>query len=110
MPLSKVLGSGSARARCATAGSSSPAKSHSLPTERCHAIAGSCEPLRTGQSAQAIIAKLMTEEVRSLTVLRRRVPSVVDAAVRICGTCGVARDERDLSAVESGLLRGVNGE
>ena len=52
----------------------------------------------------------MTEEVRSLTVLRRRVPSVVDAAVRICGTCGVARDERDLSAVESGLLRRVNGE
>jgi len=40
------------------------------------------EPPHTGTSAQAIIAKLMTEEVRPLTVLRRNVPAHVDAAVR----------------------------
>src|SRR5262245_45420415 len=40
------------------------------------------EPPHTGTTAQAIIAKLMTEEPRSLTVLRRTVPANVDAAVR----------------------------
>ena len=40
------------------------------------------EPPHTGNTAQAIIAKLMTEEVRPLTVLRRSVPNHVDAAVR----------------------------
>jgi hypothetical protein len=40
------------------------------------------EPPHTGTSAQAIIAKLLTEEVRPLTVLRRTVPPHVDAAVR----------------------------
>ena len=35
-----------------------------------------------GNSAQAIIAKLMTEDPRPLTVLRRAVPAHVDAAVR----------------------------
>jgi len=40
------------------------------------------EPPHTGTTAQAVIAKLMTEEPRSLTVLRRSVPSHVDAAVR----------------------------
>src|SRR5947207_978734 len=40
------------------------------------------EAPHTGTSAQAIIAKLMTEEVRPLTVLRRTVPVHVDAAVR----------------------------
>ena len=40
------------------------------------------EPPHTGTSAQAIIAKLMTEDVRPLTVLRRNVPPHVDAAVR----------------------------
>ena len=40
------------------------------------------EPPHTGKSAQSIIAKLMTEEVRPLTVLRRNVPPHVDAAVR----------------------------
>jgi serine/threonine-protein kinase len=40
------------------------------------------EPPHTGTSAQAIIAKLMTEDVRPLTVLRRNVPVHVDAAVR----------------------------
>jgi len=40
------------------------------------------EPPHTGTSAQAIIAKLMTEDVRPLTVLRRSVPLHVDAAVR----------------------------
>jgi serine/threonine-protein kinase len=40
------------------------------------------EPPHTGTSAQAIIAKLMTEDVRPLTVLRRAVPPHVDAAVR----------------------------
>ena len=40
------------------------------------------EPPHGGTTAQAIIARLMTEEVRSLTVLRRSVPPHVDAAVR----------------------------
>jgi len=40
------------------------------------------EPPHTGTSAQAIIAKLMTEDVRPLTVLRRAVPAHVDGAVR----------------------------
>ena len=40
------------------------------------------EPPHTGTTAQAIIAKLMTEEPRPLTVLRRAVPPQVDAAVR----------------------------
>src|SRR5262245_65736144 len=40
------------------------------------------EPPHVGTTAQAIIAKLMTEEVRPLTVLRRAVPPHVDAAVR----------------------------
>ena len=40
------------------------------------------EPPHNGHNAQTIIAKLMTEEVRSLTVLRRSVPLSVDAAVR----------------------------
>ena len=40
------------------------------------------EPPHTGPSAQAIMAKLMTEEVRPLTTLRRSVPEQVDFAVR----------------------------
>ena len=40
------------------------------------------EPPHVGGSAQAIIAKLMTEEVRPVTVLRRTVPPHVDAALR----------------------------
>src|SRR5678810_247332 len=40
------------------------------------------EPPHTGTSAQSIIAKLMTEDVRPITVLRRTVPVHVDAAVR----------------------------
>ena len=40
------------------------------------------EPPHTGPTAQAVIAKLMTEEPRPLTALRRAVPSHVDAAVR----------------------------
>ena len=40
------------------------------------------EPPHSGTSAQAIIAKLMTEEVRPLGVLRRTVPAHIDAAVR----------------------------
>jgi serine/threonine-protein kinase len=43
-------------------------------------IAG--EPPHTGPTAQAIIAKLMTEEPRSLTALRRTVPPHVDDAVQ----------------------------
>uniref|UniRef100_UPI0025B88C00 protein kinase domain-containing protein n=1 Tax=Luteitalea sp. TaxID=2004800 RepID=UPI0025B88C00 len=35
-----------------------------------------------GSTAQAIIARLMTEEVRPLSVLRRSVPPQIDAAVR----------------------------
>jgi len=40
------------------------------------------EPPHTGPTAQAVIAKLMTEEPRPLAVLRRAVPPHVDAAVR----------------------------
>ena len=40
------------------------------------------EPPHGGTTAQAIIARLMTEDVRPLTVLRRTVPAHVDAAVR----------------------------
>lgn len=40
------------------------------------------EAPHVGATAQAIIAKLMTEEVRPLTVLRRSVPRAVDVAVR----------------------------
>jgi len=40
------------------------------------------EPPHTGPSSQAIMAKLMTEEVRPLTTLRPSVPGHVDAAVR----------------------------
>jgi Tol biopolymer transport system component len=40
------------------------------------------EPPHSGTTGQAIIAKLMTEEPRPLTVLRRLVPAHVDAAVR----------------------------
>src|SRR5688572_31065959 len=40
------------------------------------------EPPHSGTSAQAIIAKLMTEEVRPVTTLRRSVPAHVEAAVR----------------------------
>jgi serine/threonine-protein kinase len=36
----------------------------------------------SGSTTQAIVAKLLTEEVRPLTVLRRSVPAHVDAAVR----------------------------
>ena len=40
------------------------------------------EPPHTGPTAQAIIAKVMTEDAKSLIALRRTVPGNVDAAVR----------------------------
>ena len=40
------------------------------------------EAPHTGATSQAVIAKLMTEAVRPITVLRRSVPAHVDAAVR----------------------------
>jgi serine/threonine-protein kinase len=40
------------------------------------------EPPHTGVAVQAIVAKLMTEDVRPIGVLRRAVPSYVDVAVR----------------------------
>ncbi len=40
------------------------------------------EAPHSGNTAQAIIAKLMTEEVRPISVLRKSVPANVDAAVR----------------------------
>ncbi|MBY0491813.1 MAG: protein kinase [Gemmatimonadaceae bacterium] len=40
------------------------------------------EPPHTGASAQAIVAKLLTDTVRPLTMLRPNVPPAVDAAVR----------------------------
>jgi eukaryotic-like serine/threonine-protein kinase len=39
------------------------------------------EPPHSGSTAQAVIAKLMTEEVRPASVLRRSVPAHVEAAV-----------------------------
>jgi serine/threonine-protein kinase len=39
------------------------------------------EPPFTGHSAQAVIARVMTEEPRSLSIQRRSVPPTVDAAV-----------------------------
>ncbi len=39
------------------------------------------EPPHTGTTAQAVVAKLMTEEARAVSVLRRLVPEYVDAAV-----------------------------
>jgi serine/threonine-protein kinase len=39
-------------------------------------------PPHTGASAQAVIAKLLTEEPQSVSVVRRNVPPHVDAAVR----------------------------
>ena len=39
------------------------------------------EPPYTGANAQAIVAKLLTEAPRSLTVLRPAVPEQLDAAV-----------------------------
>jgi eukaryotic-like serine/threonine-protein kinase len=40
------------------------------------------EPPHTGVAAQAIVAKLMTEDVRPIGALRRSVPPHIDAAVR----------------------------
>ncbi len=40
------------------------------------------EPPHTGTSAQAVIAKLLTEPVRPVTVVRKNVPPHIDAAVR----------------------------
>ncbi len=40
------------------------------------------DPPHTGATAQTIIAKLMTDEARPLTTLRRSVPASVDGAVR----------------------------
>ena len=40
------------------------------------------EPPHSGTSGQAIIARLMTEDPRPITTLRRSVPPHVDAAVR----------------------------
>ncbi|MBU6367004.1 MAG: serine/threonine-protein kinase, partial [Gemmatimonadetes bacterium] len=40
------------------------------------------EPPHSGATAQAVIARLLTEEARPLTVLRRTVPVHVDATVR----------------------------
>ena len=41
------------------------------------------EPPFTGATAQAIVARVMTEEPRSLTMQRRTIPRHVDAAVRV---------------------------
>jgi serine/threonine-protein kinase len=41
------------------------------------------EPPFTGATAQAIVARVMTEEPRSLTLQRRTIPRHVDAAVRV---------------------------
>ena len=48
------------------------------------------EPPHAGTTAQAIIAKLMTEEPRPVSVLRKSVPPHVDAAIAraLDGTMG----------------------
>ena len=53
---------------------------YALGTVTYEMIAG--DPPFTGPSTQAVIARLLTEEPRSLTTLRRSVPQHVDAAVR----------------------------
>jgi len=59
-----------------------------------------------GTSAQAIIAKLMTEEVRPVTTLRRSVPMHVDAAVRH----GLEKLPADRFATAGDFARALTGE
>jgi len=64
------------------------------------------EPPHAGASAQAIIAKLMTEEPRPITVLRRAVPPHVDDAVR----CGLEKLPADRFPTAAQFADALNGK
>src|SRR4051812_37372768 len=64
------------------------------------------EPPHTGTNAQAIIAKLMTEEARSVSVLRRLVPEHVDAAV----ACALEKLPADRFATAAQFADALNGK
>ena len=64
------------------------------------------EPPHTGTTAQAIVAKLMTEEPRSITVLRRAVPEHVDAAVG----CALEKLPADRFASAAQFADALNGK
>ena len=63
------------------------------------------EPPHAGTTAQAIIAKLMTEEPRPITVLRRSVPDHVDAAVR----CALEKLPADRFTTAGQFAQALNG-
>ena len=63
------------------------------------------EPPHSGPTAQAIIARLMTEEPRPLTVLRRTVPPHVDAAVR----CALEKLPADRFATARSFAAALSG-
>ena len=66
------------------------------------------EPPYTGPTAQAVIAKLMTEEPRPLTVARRAVPPHVDAAVR-CALEKLPADRFATAGAFADALQGRTG-
>jgi serine/threonine-protein kinase len=63
------------------------------------------EPPHVGTTAQAIIARLMTEEPRSLTAARRSVPAHVDAAVR----CALEKLPADRFATAAQFAEALQG-
>jgi eukaryotic-like serine/threonine-protein kinase len=63
------------------------------------------EPPHTGNTAQAIIARLMTEEPRSITAARRTVPVHVDEAVR----CALEKLPADRFATAAQFADALNG-
>jgi eukaryotic-like serine/threonine-protein kinase len=63
------------------------------------------EPPHVGATAQAVIAKLMTEEPRPLTVLRPTVPPHIDAAVR----CALQKLPADRFATAAQFADALNG-
>lgn len=64
------------------------------------------EPPHTGNSAQAVIAKLLTEEPRPLTLTRRSVPLYVDAAVH----CALEKLPADRFATAAEFADALNGK
>ena len=60
------------------------------------------EPPFTGPTAQAIIARVMTEEPRSLTIQRKTIPPHVEAAVVTALVEAAGRPVRDRGAVRRG--------
>ena len=64
------------------------------------------EPPHSGNSAQAIIAKLMIEDPRPIATLRRSVPPHVDAAVR----CALEKLPADRFATAKDFADALNGK